>query len=162
MSAGVEWAVHCCILLSQAADPVPVPRLAEFHGVSRTYLAKHLQLLARAGLVTSSEGRTGGYALTRSSDRITVLEVVLAIEGDEPSFRCTEIRQNGPLPASPHACRRACAVARTMYAADSAWRASLAGVTIADLVGTVESENGRQTFIPVREWIATGATPGAA
>jgi DNA-binding IscR family transcriptional regulator len=86
--------------------------------------------------------------------------VVLAIEGDEPSFRCTEIRQNGPLPASPHACVRACAVARAMYAADSAWRASLGGVTIADLVGTVESENGKQTFSLVREWIVTGAASG--
>ncbi len=101
MSAGVEWAVHCCILLSQAEQPVPAQRLAEFHGVSRTYLAKHLQLLSRAGLVTSSEGRAGGYALTRPADQITALDVVLAIEGDESTFRCTEIRQNGPLPASP-------------------------------------------------------------
>ena len=99
MSAGVEWAVHCCILLSQADQPVPVPRLAEFHGVSRTYLAKHLQQLSRAGLVTSSEGRAGGYALTRPADEITVLEVVLAIEGEDSSFRCTEIRQNGPCTA---------------------------------------------------------------
>src|SRR4051794_18004008 len=101
MSAGVEWAVHCCIVLSQADEPVPAQRLAEFHGVSRTYLAKHLQELARAGLVTASEGRVGGYALTRPAGEITVLDVVLAIEGDESTFRCTEIRQNGPLPASP-------------------------------------------------------------
>jgi Rrf2 family protein len=157
MSAGVEWAVHCCILLSQADEPVPVPRLAEFHGVSRTYLAKHLQQLSRAGLVTATEGRTGGYVLTRPADEITVLDVVLAIEGDEPAFRCTEIRQNGPLPASPQAGRRACGVARVMYAADHAWRSSLAGVTIADVVGTVERENGAQTFARARDWLATGS-----
>jgi Rrf2 family protein len=127
MSAGVEWAVHCCIVLSQADAPVPVQRLAEFHGVSRTYLAKHLQQLARAGLVSSTEGRVGGYTLTRPADGITVLDVVQAIEGTEGSFRCTEIRQNGPLPASPQACRRPCGVARVMYAAEDAWRASLAG-----------------------------------
>ena len=56
MSAGVEWAVHCCVLLSQAEQPVPAQRLAEFHGVSRTYLAKHLQQLSRAGLVTLDRG----------------------------------------------------------------------------------------------------------
>lgn len=156
MSAGVEWAVHCCIVLSQADEPVPAQRLADFHGVSRTYLAKHLQQLARAGLVTASEGRVGGYVLTRPADEITVLDVVLAIEGDESTFRCTEIRQNGPLPASPQACRRACGVARTMYAAEHAWRQSLAGVTIADVVGTVEKDNGKQTFVKVRDWLATG------
>ena len=51
MTEGVEWAVHCCVVLSQAEGPVPTARLAEFHGVSRTYLAKHLQQLSRAGLV---------------------------------------------------------------------------------------------------------------
>ena len=81
MSGGVEWAVHCCVVLSQAEGPVPTQRLAEFHGISRTYLAKHLQLLSRAGLVASTEGRVGGYLLTRPADEITVLDVVLAIEG---------------------------------------------------------------------------------
>ncbi|MFC6344527.1 RrF2 family transcriptional regulator, partial [Nocardioides hankookensis] len=107
LSGGVEWAVHCCVVLSQAEAPVPAQRLAEFHGISRTYLAKHLQQLSRAGLVRSTEGRVGGYALTRPADEITVLDVVLAIEGREQAFRCTEIRQNGPLPASPQACRKA-------------------------------------------------------
>lgn len=51
LSGGVEWALHCCVVLSQAESPVPTARLAELHGVSKTYLAKHLQSLARAGLV---------------------------------------------------------------------------------------------------------------
>ena len=70
MSTGVEWAVHCCVVLSQAEDPVPAQRLAEFHGISRTYLAKHLQQLSRAGLVSSTEGRVGGYVLTRPAAEI--------------------------------------------------------------------------------------------
>ena len=65
LSAGVEWAIHCCVVLSQADGPVPAHRLAEFHGVSRTYLAKSLQALSRAGLVSSTEGRVGGYVLDR-------------------------------------------------------------------------------------------------
>src|SRR5437764_11324023 len=92
MSAGVEWAVHCCVVLSQASQPVPAPRLAEFHGVSKTYLAKHLQELSRAGLIRSTEGRIGGYELTRDAATITVLEILQAIGGPEPAFPCTEIR----------------------------------------------------------------------
>lgn len=155
MSGGVEWAVHCCVVLSQAEGPVPTQRLAEFHGISRTYLAKHLQLLSRAGLVSSTEGRVGGYLLTRPADEITVLDVVLAIEGPEPAFRCTEIRQNGPLPASPASCKRPCGVNRVMQAAEQAWRAALREVTIADLAATVQKDAGPQTFVRVREWLAT-------
>jgi Rrf2 family protein len=153
MSAGVEWAVHCCVVLSQAPAPVPAQRLAEYHGVSRTYLAKHLQQLSRAGLITSTEGRVGGYRLTRAAADITVLDVVLAIEGEEPAFRCTEIRQNGPFPASDQQCRRPCGIARAMYAAEDAWRASLAGVTVADLAAGVEQDNGKQTFVRLRGWL---------
>ena len=154
LSAGVEWAVHCCVVLSQAEEPVPAARLADYHGVSRTYLAKHLQQLSRAGLVTSTEGRDGGYTLTRAPAEISVLDVVLAIEGDEPAFRCTEIRQNGPFPASPQQCRRPCGIARAMYAAEDAWRASLAAVTVAGLAAGVEEDNGKQTFARLRGWLA--------
>ena len=154
MSAGVEWAVHCCVVLSQAQEPVPAQRLAEYHGVSRTYLAKHLQQLARAGLVSSTEGRVGGYRLTRPASEITVLDVVLAIEGDDPAFRCTEIRRNGPFPASDQQCRRPCGIARAMYAAEDVWRASLTSVTVADLAEGVERDNGPRTFVRLRGWLA--------
>lgn len=154
MSAGVEWAAHCCVVLSQSSEPVPAQRLAEFHGVSRSYLAKHLQQLARAGLVAATEGRVGGYRLTRPAAEITLLDVVLAIEGDDTAFQCTEIRQNGPLPADPRACRRACGIARAMWAAEQAWRDSLGAVTIADLAAGVERDTGPQTFDALRGWLA--------
>jgi Rrf2 family protein len=157
LSAGVEWAIHCCVVLSEAPDPVPAQRLAEFHGVSRTYLAKHLQLLSRAGLVASTEGRVGGYRLTRPGREISVLDVVLAIEGREPAFRCTEIRQNGPLAASPEVCRRPCGVARAMYAAEDAYRASLAQVTVADLARGVERDVGDDVYDHVRGWLGSSS-----
>jgi Rrf2 family protein len=160
MSTGVEWAVHCCVVLSQATEPVPAQRLAELHGVSRTSLAKHLQELSRAGLVTSTEGREGGYRLTRAANEITVLDVVLAIEGDEPAFRCTEIRQNGPLGTPEEACTRPCGVARAMYAAEDAWRASLSAVTVADLTAGVRSEHGAKTLVELGRWLADARYAG--
>lgn len=138
LSGGVEWALHCCVVLSQAESPVPTARLAELHGVSKTYLAKHLQSLARAGLVHPTEGRDGGYVLTRAPEAITVLDVVQAVDGTEPAFRCTEIRRQGVLGAPPEQCRSACGIAIVMAGAEQAWRASLSGVTIADLGATID------------------------
>ncbi|UOT01172.1 Rrf2 family transcriptional regulator [Rhodococcus opacus] len=138
LSGGVEWALHCCVVLSQAESPVPTARLAELHGVSKTYLAKHLQSLARAGLVHPTEGRDGGYVLTRAPEAITVLDVVQAVDGTEPAFRCTEIRRQGVLAAPPEQCRSACGIAKVMAGAEQAWRASLSGVTIADLGATID------------------------
>lgn len=133
LSAGVEWAVHCCVVLSQAARPVPAARLADLHGVSRSYLAKHLQALAKAEIVHPVEGRDGGYVLTRPAAEISVHDVVRAVDGPEPAFRCTEIRQQGELAAPPEQCLAPCGVARVMADAERAWRRSLAGTSIADL-----------------------------
>ena len=153
MSLGVEWAVHCCVVMSRSDGPVPSQKLAELHGVSPSYLAKHLQQLARAELVAATEGRVGGYQLTRAAERITVLDVVQAIEGCESAFRCTEIRQNGPLPTPPEACRKPCGVARVFHAAEGAYRAALQKVTIADLAATVEAESGPESFVALRRWL---------
>ncbi len=153
LSAGVEWAIHCCMVLSQAEGPVPSARLAEFHDVSRTYLAKNLQALSRAGLVSSTEGRDGGYLLTRDAADISVLEIVQAVDGAEPAFRCTEIRQRGPLAATKEACRLPCVIAKAMADAELAWRTSLAAVSVADLADSLATNVGPTTLVAVRDWL---------
>jgi len=156
ISGGVEWALHCCTVLTAADDPVPAVRLAELHDVSPTYLAKQLQALSRAGLVHSVQGHAGGYVLTRAPGEITVLEVVEAIDGASPAFVCTEIRQRGPLAASSAACTAPCAIARTMWAADDAWRASLRNVTIADLATMVGDDYTADALGAARTWFSAG------
>jgi Rrf2 family protein len=155
LSGGVEWALHCCVVLTAASDPVPAVKLAELHDVSASYLAKQLQALSRAGLVDSVQGKAGGYALTRAPDQITLLEVVEAVDGPEPAFKCTEIRQRGPLAASAEACTRPCAVARAMGEADRAWRAALGGITIADLARGVDEDYGPSALLGIRSWLGT-------
>lgn len=153
MSAGVEWALHCCTVLSTALDPVPVNRLAELHGVSRTYLAKHMQALARAGLIHAVEGRDGGYLLSRPGTDVSVYEVVRAIDGPSPAFRCTEIRQQGPLPATGEACKVPCGIAKVMAVAERAWRDSLRAVTLADLAAIVDASSPG-AWGAVRSWLS--------
>jgi Rrf2 family protein len=143
LSAGVEWALHCSVVLTKAEGPVPASRLADLHGVSKTYLAKHLHALAGAGIAQPSEGRDGGYSLMRPAAKITVLDVVYAIDGPDPAFRCTEIRQQGELAAPPEKCRRPCGIAKVMAEAEIAWRTSLAGTTIAELAATVDTDTVR-------------------
>ncbi|MEV4625152.1 Rrf2 family transcriptional regulator [Micromonospora sp. NPDC049523] len=154
MSGGVEWALHCCVVLTAAESPVPAARLAELHDVSGSYLAKQLQSLSRAGLVRSVQGHSGGYALTRAPELITVLDVVEAVDGARPAFVCTEIRQRGPLATLPEACTTPCAISRAMTVADSAWRAALRAVTIADLARDVTADYGPDTFAGIRGWLA--------
>lgn len=45
-----------------------------------SYLAKVLQPLARAGIVSSQRGLGGGYVLERNVDELTLLDVLNAVE----------------------------------------------------------------------------------
>ncbi|MER0246111.1 Rrf2 family transcriptional regulator [Streptomyces sp. HSW2009] len=159
LSGGVEWALHCCVVLTSATTPVAAVRLAELHDVSGSYLAKQLQALSRAGLVDSVQGKAGGYVLTRAPELISVLDVVQAVDGTQPAFVCTEIRQRGPLAASPESCTKPCAIARAMAEADAAWRATLQAITIADLAQSVTDDYGPDALPGIGSWL-TGA--GAA
>jgi Rrf2 family protein len=131
---GVEQAIHCVALLAGLPDDgvLPAAALAEFHGVSPSYLVKHLQALAGAGVLASVPGPAGGYRLARSPAKISLLDIVLAIEGPEPAFRCAEIRQRGPHPV-PGKPTRPCEINAAMQRAEQAYRKELAKVTIAQL-----------------------------
>ncbi|WP_042377636.1 RrF2 family transcriptional regulator [Streptacidiphilus melanogenes] len=153
LSGGVEWALHCCVVLTAAGDPVPAARLAALHDVSPSYLAKQMQALSRAGLVHSIQGKTGGYVLTKKPEQVSLLDVVQAVDGARPAFVCTEIRQRGPLGTPPEQCTKPCPIARAMGAADAAWRASLAAVTIADLAAAVQGDSGPEALPRIGAWL---------
>jgi Rrf2 family protein len=158
MSGGVEWALHCCVVLTSVEEPVPAARLAQLHDVPPAYLAKQLQALSRAGLVQAVQGKSGGYVLTRSPALITVLDVVEAVDGPGPAFVCTEIRQRGPMATPPESCTAPCAIARAMASAESAWRKALRSVTIADLANDVESDNGDGALAGISAWLSAADT----
>ena len=135
LSEGVEWGLHCVSLLA-ALPPgatLPTRSLAVYHELSETYLSKHLQALTNAHIIESVPGPRGGYRLVRLPEDITLLEVVEAIDGREPVFRCTEIRQRGPLALAPEAYRLPCGIHVAMARAEKAWREALRAQTIADL-----------------------------
>jgi Rrf2 family protein len=137
MSEGVEWSLHCCLTLAWIGDEAPVPTttLAAAFDLPPHYLNKFLQALARAGIVTSSAGAKGGFRLAKRPVEITLLEVVIAIEGPEGSFRCTEIRRRGAgAAAKAQEFAAPCGIAAAMARADAAWRRELASQTIADLI----------------------------
>lgn len=158
LSGGVEWALHCCVVLTTVREPVPATRLAELHDVSASYLAKQLQALSRAGLVRSVQGKAGGYVLTREPASITVLDVVEAVDGPGQAFTCTEIRQRGPLATPADSCTVPCPIARAMSRADAAWREALRAVSIADLVQDVASDSGPSAMARISEWMTIPET----
>src|SRR5215469_15995808 len=95
---GVEWAAHACAVLAglEPGDSLNAAALADFHKLPAAYMAKHLQALVRAGVLAASRGGRGGYRLARPAREISLWDIQAAIEGAGPSFRCQDIRRQGP------------------------------------------------------------------
>lgn len=157
MSDGVEWAVHCCTVLGvlPEGEALPAARLAEFHEVPPAYLAKHLQALAAAGVVRSVSGPHGGYALARPAAEISLLDIVLAVDGEETAFRCSEIRQRGPAaqPGARKSYPKPCGIARAMWRAEDAWRSELEAITVADILTELMATVPVEQLLAGAEWI---------
>ena len=137
---GVEQAIHSITMLAILPEDgvLSAAALAEFHGVSTSYLLKHLQALSRTGIVLTVPGPKGGYRLAKPSGKITILDVVLAVEGPEPAFRCKEIRQNGPNPLPQEKFAAPCQINAAMLRAERVYRNELRKINIADLIARVE------------------------
>lgn len=160
INKGVEWSAHACTLLAALPDgwALSAEALAAYHEVPPTYMAKQMQALSKAGLVVSQRGAAGGYRLAKPADQISLWDVTAAIEGAQPSFRCTEIRRNGPCGATLDMCNRPCGIAASFYQAEEAFRESLAQVKLPDLIASVLEQVSADKAADVAAWIDLNAT----
>ena len=136
----MEWALHSCVNMSWTppGEAVNSARLAAFYRLPAAYLNKQLQALVRAGILTSVSGPRGGFHLARRPENITVLDVVLALEGQEPAFRCEGILSSVPEADRQENFVRTCLISQTMRQAELVWRQALARQTIAGIADSME------------------------
>src|SRR5689334_568918 len=111
-----EWALHSVASAAQLEPDATVSaaQLAEYFGVRPAYLAKQLQSLVRAGILSATTGPRGGFRLARPPSEITLFDVVAAVDGSRSPYVCRQVRQQctGALPRSQ--CREPCILATKM------------------------------------------------
>jgi Rrf2 family protein len=161
LGEGVEAAVHCAAMLAGVEGNATLAgsAMADAFGVSSSYLLKHLNALTNAGVLESLPGPAGGYRLARPAERISLLDIVLAVEGPQPAFRCGEIRQRGPvkLPASAYA--KPCGINVAMLRAEKAYRAALAAEKLSDIVAGFRNDADPRSVAASCAFVARNQRP---
>lgn len=127
-SQTVEYALRATVDLA-ARDGVPATadEVARRTRVPKPYLAKILRGLTRAGIVRAKRGVGGGVGLARPASRLTLLEVVNAVEPVQRITAC-------PLGLPAHG-RRLCPLHKKLDDALAAVEAAFASTTLAELLG---------------------------
>ena len=77
-----DYAIRCVLFLSQEAGRVVnANEIAESMTIPKSFLAKILQRLTRGRIVRSTQGIAGGFELTKEPAKVSILEVIEAIQG---------------------------------------------------------------------------------
>jgi Rrf2 family protein len=83
LSSQEEFGLRCLLRVGRAGaeGSVTISELARSEGISEPNVAKMMRLLRTAGLVQSTRGQAGGYALARPADTISIGEALAALGG---------------------------------------------------------------------------------
>lgn len=84
-----DYAVRACLFLAnQSGETAKAAVIGEAMDIPKGFLHQVLQELQRAGLVNSRSGPNGGYVLARDPEKITIRNIVEAMEGALGSQEC--------------------------------------------------------------------------
>ncbi|MBS0438419.1 MAG: SUF system Fe-S cluster assembly regulator [Proteobacteria bacterium] len=132
------------VMAALAAAPARVHSAQELTERVRLELptvSKLLKQLASAGLIESFRGVNGGYRLARAPERISIADIVIAMEGPIGMTECSA--QAGSCDHESH-----CGVRVNWQRINQAIAGALAGVSLADMIKP--SPRRRAASIPLR------------
>ncbi len=90
----------CHILAKNYPDNAVSASMLESHiSVSGKYLEKIMRMLSSRGIITATRGANGGYYLAKSPEKITIGEIVRALEDDMEIIEC--VKEGGKCKCCP-------------------------------------------------------------
>lgn len=90
LSKSCEYGLRAVLYLASLDQEgyVAIGTISEELDISFPFLTKIFQKLNDAGLLTSQRGPKGGVALTQPADKVSLYEIVVAIDGDDLFEEC--------------------------------------------------------------------------
>lgn len=126
---------HLALRRREGAGPSSARCIAEAYQLPLPLLMNILKELAQAKLVSSTRGAAGGYELAAEPDRVTLLEVIVALEGPVKLTACCD-----GLPIVGQGCCAAesCPIQGAIQQLHRRMKSFFGDVTLEELLGTPE------------------------
>jgi len=96
LSNSCRYGIRAMIFLAQQSKTggnTGIKKISDDLNLPSPFLAKILMQLAKRKILTSTKGPHGGFSLQLSPEKITVLDVILAIDGEDIFTNC--VMHNG-------------------------------------------------------------------
>ena len=75
--------------LLEIDGPVKISKIADMQSIEITYLEQLFRKLRIAGLIDSCRGRNGGYFFAKDVSKISVKDIMIAVEEDLDATSCS-------------------------------------------------------------------------
>lgn len=111
--------------------PLPIHEVADRARAPQKFLEAILLELRRHGVLASTRGKAGGYALARPPEQIGLGDVIRVVDGPLAPIPCASLTAYRPCADCPDP--ESCAIRRVMRRVRDATAAILDGTTVADL-----------------------------
>ncbi len=123
-----DYGVVLCSHLASVGAPRSVRALAGDTGIPGPTVSKVLKSLARAELVTSTRGASGGYRLARAASEVSVADIIAALDGPIAVTECTD---DNAETSCTH--ETDCGVRTNWQRINDAVQSALAGISLAEM-----------------------------
>jgi FeS assembly SUF system regulator len=121
--------------LGRTDDQLTTENIIQETGLPEATVRKLLRLLVEGGVVSSRRGLRGGYRLSRTPDRITVVELIAAIDGPIGLTECTH--EDSSCSLTPN-----CGQRSNWHTITDLINRQLATITLADMRGDLSLQGG--------------------
>ena len=91
LSNSCRYGIRAVIYLASqplASGKTGIKQISTALGLPQPFLAKILQQLAKQKILTSSKGPHGGFSLLKDPRKVTLLDIVVTIDGDDIFTNC--------------------------------------------------------------------------
>ncbi len=85
-----DYAIIAATYLAEQSKPASAAKIAEACDLNASLMSKVLKLLAKAGVLVSTRGVYGGYQLASTPEEISLLDIIVAIEGPMAINACVD------------------------------------------------------------------------
>jgi Rrf2 family protein len=150
---------YALLILSHLADRPAggsAREIADRFGLSKAFLANILKELCQRGFLTSHRGVKGGYSLARPADRISLAELLEALEDGWKLTTCTGQEDQGEHDCTVH---NLCPIRGPLNEIHKAIVGVLRNISLADLLR--RSAPTTTTFQPILSILGHRTAPAA-